>query len=74
LGSSLAIISIILLQVFRSNILIILALLFGYGLAWLGHILFEKNQPATFRYSIYSLMGDWKMYWLATTGKLRLEF
>lgn len=34
----------------------------GYGFAWIGHFFFEKNKPATFKYPLYSLMGDWVMY------------
>ena len=34
----------------------------GYGLAWIGHFLFEKNRPATFRHPFYSLLGDWVMF------------
>ena len=34
----------------------------GYGFAWVGHFFFEKNKPATFKYPLYSLMGDWVMY------------
>lgn len=34
----------------------------GYGFAWVGHFIFEKNRPATFTYPIYSLMGDWVMF------------
>ncbi|MGM0428711.1 MAG: Mpo1-like protein [Pseudomonadota bacterium] len=34
----------------------------GYGFAWLGHFVFEKNKPATFQYPLYSLLGDWVMY------------
>jgi hypothetical protein len=42
----------------------------GYGFAWLGHYGFEHNRPATFTYPLYSLMGDWVMYWQVLTGKL----
>jgi len=35
---------------------------FGYGCAWIGHFVFEKNRPATFKAPFYSLMGDWVMY------------
>jgi hypothetical protein len=46
------------------------ALICGYGFAWGGHIFFERNRPATFRYPLYSLMGDWKMFWQILTGKM----
>ncbi|WP_394200365.1 Mpo1-like protein [Shewanella waksmanii] len=34
----------------------------GYGCAWVGHFVFEKNRPATFTYPGYSLLGDWVMF------------
>ena len=34
----------------------------GYGFAWVGHFLFEKNRPATFTYPLYSFIGDWVMF------------
>ena len=34
----------------------------GYGFAWLGHFVFEKNRPATFQHPFYSLAGDFVMF------------
>lgn len=42
----------------------------GYGFAWIGHFVFEKNQPATFKYPLYSFIGDWKMYGQMWVGKI----
>lgn len=44
--------------------------LIGYGFAWVGHFRFERNRPATFTYPLYSLMGDWVMFWQILTGRL----
>lgn len=52
--------------------LLLLVPIVGYGFAWLGHFLFEHNRPATFTYPLYSLMGDWVMFWQILTGKVRL--
>ena len=34
----------------------------GYGFAWVGHLFFEHNKPATFKHPVYSLLGDWVMF------------
>lgn len=49
-----------------------LAPLFGYGFAWVGHFVFEKNRPATFKQPLYSLAGDWVMYWDILRGRVKL--
>lgn len=52
--------------------LLLLALpVVGYGFAWVGHFVFEKNKPATFRHPLYSFLGDWVMLKDALTGRLR---
>lgn len=46
----------------RNPRLLLSAPIAGYGLAWLGHALFERNQPATFRHPLYSLASDLLMF------------
>ena len=46
--------------------------LVGYGCAWIGHYVFEKNRPATFKHPLYSFAGDWVMFKDILTGKLPL--
>ena len=43
--------------------------LVGYGFAWIGHFVFEKNRPATFKYPLYSLMGDFRLWFEVVTGR-----
>ena len=42
----------------------------GYGFAWIGHFVFEKNRPASFRRPLWSFMGDWRMYFEIWAGKV----
>ena len=42
----------------------------GYGFAWVGHFFFEHNRPATFKYPLFSLMGDWVMFRDMLTGRI----
>lgn len=50
-----------------------LGLIPGYALAWTGHFVIEKNKPATFKYPLWSFMGDWKMLAYMITGRMSKE-
>ena len=42
----------------------------GYAFAWIGHFAVEKNRPATFKHPFYSLIADFKMFYLMLLRRL----
>lgn len=69
IGTSLALLIIVIAIVSQTWSLLLVALLQGYAFAWVGHYFFEHNRPATFKYPLYSLMGDWRMWWEVITRR-----
>ncbi len=66
-----AVISLLILFFFTGNLSVLIFLpVIGYGFAWIGHFVFEKNRPATFKHPLYSLMGDFRMFWDILSGKV----
>ncbi|OMJ28008.1 hypothetical protein AYI69_g2532 [Smittium culicis] len=41
----------------------------GYAFAWVGHFVFEKNTPATFKHPFYSFAGDMCLIYEVYTGQ-----
>ena len=50
---------------------ILISLLLGYGFGFIGHFVFEKNKPATFKYPLYSFVSDFKMMFDILSGKIK---
>lgn len=48
-------------------------LLSGYTCAWIGHFVFEKNKPASFKQPVYSFISDWRMLADIVRGNLSLK-
>ena len=45
----------------------------GYACAWVGHFVFEKNKPASFKQPLYSFISDWRMFSDVLRGNLSLQ-
>ncbi len=44
----------------------------GYACAWIGHFIFEKNKPASFKQPLYSFVSDWRMFADVLRGNISL--
>jgi hypothetical protein len=69
-GSSLALVCLAIGLVAGAPVYLLYGLLCGYGCAWIGHFVFEKNKPASFKRPLFSFMGDWVMYRDIWVGKI----
>jgi hypothetical protein len=49
-----------------------LAVFTGYGLSIISHYLFEKNNPATYEYPIYSFYSAFRMFFETLIGRHKI--
>ncbi len=54
-----------------SNLYLLGCLVLGYGAGFIGHFVFEKNKPATFKYPLYSFISDFVMAKDIISGKIK---
>ena len=73
IGTTAVILCVILAIVLANPWLLLLGPVVAYGPAWLAHMLIEHNRPATFRHPLWSLIGDFHMYGLMWTGRMKAE-
>ena len=57
----------------RRRALIPVALVLGYGPAWVGHFFVEGNRPATFQHPLWSFRGDFEMLARMLKGTMAAE-
>jgi hypothetical protein len=70
-GTSLVVIILIAAVATQNAWLLLAAPVAGYGCAWIGHFVFEKNRPATFQHPWYSLLGDFALFRDVLIGRIK---
>jgi hypothetical protein len=73
LGTSLAMAALVAAVAERDWRWLLVAPLAGYVPAWLGHLVFERNRPETFRHPGWSLISDFRMFAMFVSGRIGEE-
>lgn len=69
-GTGLALLLLAIAAATLNPMLLPAAVVSGYAFAWIGHMAVERNRPATFTYPLWSLVSDFRMFFLWLGGRL----
>jgi len=69
-GTSLTILCLLAAAVLRQPWFLAASVILGYAPAWIGHFASERNRPATFRYPVWSLVSDFRLFGVWLSGNL----
>jgi len=72
LGNCAVLITTIYILIYQDWQLVLLLPIIGYGCAWSGHFLFEKNQPASLKHPWLSFIADWVMFRDILLGNIKI--
>lgn len=72
IGTAFVLLEVILLSYFNIWNLWFILPITGYAFAWVGHFFYEKNKPATFKYPLWSLTSDFRLFFEILIGKQKL--
>ncbi len=74
IGTAIAILLLIAAIAEREWLLLLGAVVAGYFFAWVGHFFIERNKPATFTYPLWSLVSDFRLFFMFVMGRLEREY
>lgn len=63
IGTALGLLGLFCAIITLSIVYFIAGIVIGYFLAWVSHLLIERNKPATFTHPLYSLLADIRMFY-----------
>ncbi len=69
-GTSAALVSVLLALITWNWIYLVIALIVSYGCSWMGHFVVEGNRPPTFRRPLWSIRADLLLFRLMLTRGL----
>ena len=71
LGNVVTLVSLGAVVYYKVWLMLLVAPYIVYPFAWVGHLLFEKNEPAAWNNPFKAKVCDWRMMWDIMRGKIK---